>query len=97
MEANGQFHTPATLNPQTRKKAGQVPQLDWMLEREKPLPYVRKRTHSSVTETAVCSVHLQSGQSAPPESLTMKWQKRCPHGPSYLILPTTNPTGIMGS
>jgi len=36
-------------------------------------------------------------QSAPPESLTMRWQKWCPHGLSYLIPPTANPTGIMGS
>ena len=72
MEANSQFHTPATLDQQIRKKTGLVPELDWTLGRGKPLPYARKRPHSSVTEPVVYSVHQQSSQSAPPESLTMK-------------------------
>jgi len=57
----------------------------------------RKRTHSSVTEPVVYSVNQQSSQSAPPESLKMIWQKWSPHGLSYLISPTANPTGVMGS
>jgi len=56
----------------------------------------KKRTHSSVIKPVVYSVNQQSIQSAPPESLKMIWQKWCPHGLSYLISPTANPTGIMG-
>lgn len=95
MEAN----TPATLHTQTRKRRLGESQTWTGCWKEKNLFLMPEKEPilQSLRLTVVYSVHQQSSQSAPPESLTMKWQKWCPHGLAYLIPLTANPTGIMGS